>query len=236
MNVHRAAASAALVVLLLAGCQSGSPVPATATPAKPDDMTRELPAEASIQIRGDITVDWDGSDTLTLIRAGEPGGGVNLVSIGFLVPVRLPSGYDRVRWSFDLMDEYTDRPGGYVLDPARARVPGVESNVHIVHVRASEAGKDRPYLYEEAEVDFVHDYSTIKRPCDVQLGANLLSGSLSCSALADERGREISVYVTWRVIDEQGTGQALGPSARADDMGVNPGTAVLGRAGGRRRP
>lgn len=199
-NARRAAACA-LALLLLAGCANSSePDPTSSEQAAEDEddeytQVTQVVADMEVEGTGAAPFSWTGEGLLHVTRVGTPEIDVNLLTVGFAEPMVVTNDpRHRFRWSFDLLDDYRDRPGTFTIDD-ETNESGMHSLAMLLFMRVEDPTK--PAVYDMEEVEFLKQFDQLAQPCQVEVGEDVLSGSLTCPELRSAEGESAGVRLSW---------------------------------------
>lgn len=196
-----------LVLLTLVGCLSNPP-PAPLGPSDvlpsptvtvPADRSAEFPAHIHVEGHGAAEFVWDGVEKLTVNRVGYPGAEISWLSVGMGLTVPLPTEPRyRFRWSFDIFNQYMDKPGIFQIAPRTGKgATTLGDMATLVWMRVSSDVQDQYQVYDEDKVDFVKTFSEIAMPCMVTVGKTFANGSIVCPELLSADGERASYKATW---------------------------------------
>lgn len=194
------AGALACFLIMTAGCDASADPPSASTTADQEaeagmPTVEHFPAHVRVVVSGARSFTWEGREDVHVTRAGAANESVNLLSVGFLQPVKLETDpASRFRWAFDLLDEYEDRPGAFTITGA-TKPGGVQSGAFLTFMRVTDATQD--IVHDWRQVELLEDYRGVGQPCTVELSEELAQGSLNCPELTDEQGNAVRVEVDW---------------------------------------
>lgn len=197
-------AAMSVAALMLSGCSSSpdaepEPTDEATSESSANDVDKSFKMLADLEVTGSgvAAFSWQGREEVQITRVGNPSIDTNLLSAGFLVPVKTDDPQNRFRWAFDLLNAYADEPGTFTIDANPVNEQGLKSLAFLIWLRATEANKDKDALQDMSEVEFLKEFRTILKPCTIVIGEGILSGSIDCPELATEDGEVAGMKVAW---------------------------------------
>jgi hypothetical protein len=184
-----------VLLLALAGCSNEPEV--VASEPKPVDQSRQVRAAVSVKATGAAEFDWETEEILQVTRVGGPHIDANLLSVGFLLPQKTDEDpKNRFRWAFDLLNAYEDEPGTFEISSQAINPQGLRSLAFLIWMRVKDGSIEQ--AQDESEVEFLERFGEVRQACTVEIGEDVLSGSMACPELANDEGETVSLKVSWR--------------------------------------